>query len=133
MAFVMYAVMATVFGYLNLPAVGTLFLIAAPVIAFYLSYGFSPACVPMIPTCLLQDVIDVVQIIAPAKLIWPNTLQYYYRCLGPTWIERDAAASNGTSLPQATPHPDFPNIRPGTSDCLRSCRAEQFYFCSWES
>lgn len=85
------------------------FVVVVPGLAFQLAYGVGPSCFPMIPTCLLEDVVLYIQGMLPIKLVWPNSLQVTPGCLG-----------NATSLY-------------GKQQCLRSCRGGPFYFRSWES
>lgn len=79
--------------------------IFVPWMAFQMAYGVGPACFPMVPTCLLQDVMLFVQQLFPERITWPDSLQLHPGC-----------ASSG-----------------GQQPCLRSCRSDPFYFTSWES
>lgn len=79
-----------------------------PWMAFQMAYGVGPACFPMVPTCLVQDIMLFVQAMLPVSIVWPNSLQIVPGC-----------ASNA-SLSSSSP-------------CLKSCRSEPFYYTSWES
>jgi hypothetical protein len=50
-----------------------LFACAVPVF-MYLTYGYSPTCLPLIPTCLLSDLFDLVDWMLPASIQWPDAL-----------------------------------------------------------
>lgn len=81
-----------------------------PAMAFQLAYGIGPACAPMIPTCLLQDIVLYTQVLLPIKIVWPDALQHTPGCLANSTLsayERQL--------------------------CLRSCRGAPFFFRSWES
>jgi hypothetical protein len=80
-----------------------------PWLAFQFAYGVGPACFPMVPTCLLQDVMMFVQAMAPERIEWPTSLQIVPGC---------ANSSNSTSAAYG---------------CMKSCRHDPFYFKSWES
>lgn len=82
-----------------------------PMLAFQFAYGVGPACFPMVPACLLQDVMLFVQAMAPLRIEWPLSLQNVPGC-----------ASNSTLIGNNS-----------TAACLKSCRDGPFYFRSWES
>jgi hypothetical protein len=50
-----------------------MFACAVPVF-MYLTYGYSPTCLPLIPTCLLGDLFDLVDWMLPASVQWPDAL-----------------------------------------------------------
>lgn len=126
-AYILYWIVSSILASIGLPGVGSLLFWTIPSVALYLAYGMAPTCFPQIPTCLLNDVINVAATVMPAKIIWPNALQYYTGCLGPTWIQLQAGITT-------TPiDPAFPNIRHRSSDCLRSCTKSPFLFASWEA
>lgn len=83
--------------------------IFVPGLAFQLAYGVGPACIPMVPTCLMEEILVHLQTMVPIKIVWPDSLQTSAGCIG-----------NATTA-QAK------------QQCMRSCRAEPFYFRSWES
>jgi hypothetical protein len=81
-----------------------------PWMALQFAYGVGPACFPMVPTCLLQDVILFVEHLLPVRIEWPNSLQTVPGC------------ANNATLRAA-----------GVGSCMKSCRKDPFYFNSWES
>lgn len=87
-----------------------MFVVVVPGLALQLAYGIGPSCFPMVPTCLLEDVILYVQSIIPIKIVWPNSMQTVPGCL-----QKNAASMYAKQ------------------QCMRSCRAEPFYFRGWES
>ena len=132
-AYLIYLGVATVFGFLNLRGINVFLYALIPVLTMWLAYGISPMCLPMIPTCLLEDVISNFQVAVPAKIIWPNALQVYPKCLGPTWIDEENAIKNNKPKPVAQNNPNFPNVRAGTGDCMLPCTGAPFHFDSWET
>lgn len=131
-AYVMYLCVDVVLFQLNARGLSTFVYLSIPLATIYIAYGVSPACVPMVPTCLFQDAVSVVQQVLPAKIVWPNALQYFDGCLGPTWIELEEARRKGEDPPVKLPDPRYPNISIGSGLCLRSCREDPFHFSSWE-
>jgi hypothetical protein len=119
-----YFIVATVLGFVGLKGIAGMMLYLIPFITLWLAYGFSPMCLPMIPTCILSDIIESVQVVLPAKIVWPDALQVYPGCLGPPWY-----APNATIV---TPI-EFLNITRGSDACMLSCRGAPFYFRSWQS
>lgn len=132
-AYVAYLAASTVFSLLNVRGVNTVLFLLLPFFTFWLAYGISPACTPMVPTCLFTDAMGVVRAVLPGKIIWPDALQFYPRCVGPSWIDEELARRNGDPPPTAQPDPRFPNIEPGSADCMLPCTGAPFHFTSWES
>jgi len=69
-------------------------------------YGYSPACFPLVPPCILQDVVDVFKWFIPLQLEWPAALQHV-----------DGCAYN-ESVP--------------LDKCFRSCRDDPFYYGEYQ-
>lgn len=132
-AYLIYLVIYTVFSTLNLKGIASFVWLAIPMMTIWLAYGMAPTCLPMIPTCIITDVIDTLQVIFPAKIIWPNSLQAYPECISPSWIRVEKHAKEGLPPPVTPQHPDFPDIKPGSKECMRSCKGAPFYFTGWES
>lgn len=84
-----------------------------PWLGFQLAYGVGPTCFPMVPTCILQDVVLYLQMTVPVKLVWPNSVQRYPGCID------NMNSTVPTNMTRA--------------DCLVSCRGAPFHFRSWES
>ena len=108
-AYAIWYVVGLVIG--TVPGAGVLYVVVysfmwvlVPITAVQLSYGMAATCFPMLPTCLLQDLVVSLQATLPISVRWPDALQRYPGCIAQT-----SAAS-----------------------CLRSCRAEPFYFQRWE-
>jgi hypothetical protein len=87
--------------------------ILVPVTAIQISYGVGIACFPMIPTCMVQDLIVTVNDFLPVNITWPNALQRYPGCVDKVKL------ATGSSTEAA-------------SQCLLSCRGDPFYFTTWE-
>lgn len=43
-------------------------------------YGYSPACVPLIPPCIVEDVFAVLKWFVPLQMEWPEALQIQPNC-----------------------------------------------------
>ena len=52
-----------------------------PVTALQLAYGMAFTCFPMLPTCLVQDLVYSMQSLLPMSLVWPNALQTEIGCV----------------------------------------------------
>lgn len=63
---------------LGVPAVGTFFFYAYPFLTVWYAYGIAPTCFPLIPTCLVDDVLRAVTRALPRNLTVPQLL----RCPG---------------------------------------------------
>lgn len=50
-----------------------------PMVLWYV-YGYSPACIPMVPECVLQDVLEGASWLLPVQLTWPASLQKIPGC-----------------------------------------------------
>lgn len=72
-----------------------------------LSYGMAVTCFPLVPTCLLQDLILGMQAALPISIRWPDSLQTEAGCM-----DRLANASAGQRQ----------------HVCMRSCRDAPFHF-----
>jgi hypothetical protein len=124
LAYFLYVIVSTVMRSVGFPGLGRFMFIFIPFIALWLSYGLSPLCLPMIPTCILSDIIASVAAILPTQFTWPDALQVYPGCLGPKWYDPDATI--------VTPL-EFSNVTQKSAECMLSCRGPPFLFTSWES
>jgi hypothetical protein len=87
--------------------------VLVPATALQLSYGTAATCFPMIPTCVVQDVVVSLQTVLPVRMAWPDALQTSPGCI-------ELAQGRGRSSAEAA------------SLCLKSCRAQPFNFRQWE-
>tara|TARA_B100001540_G_scaffold284144_1_gene276205 strand:- start:10377 stop:28151 length:17775 start_codon:yes stop_codon:yes gene_type:complete len=74
----------------------------------YLCYGYSPMCVPMVPICLVEDVLHTLQFFFPKYLFVPTPM-----------IK--------TSEPNCDPSSLFPEVR-----CVKDCLAVPLGFDNWK-
>lgn len=65
---------------LNIPYIDALLVIAFFPIFMYGTYGYSLTCTPLIPTCLLRDLFDILDYIIPEELDWPVDLVDFAGC-----------------------------------------------------
>ena len=68
------ALLTAVGGALGVPWVATALLLAYPSFILWYAFGVAPTCFPLVPTCLLADVIAAVGYVAPAQLLLPPSL-----------------------------------------------------------
>lgn len=61
----------------------TLFLLSYPGFILWYAFGTPPSCFPMVPTCLLSDVIATLGMLFPARLAFPEDLRCGEACLLP--------------------------------------------------
>jgi hypothetical protein len=61
----------------------TLFLLSYPGFILWYAFGTPPSCFPMVPTCLLSDVIATLGMLFPAQLAFPEDLRCGEACLLP--------------------------------------------------
>ena len=77
-----------------------------PLVLWYV-YGYSPACIPMIPLCALQDVVATISWLVPIRIEWPRILQKIPNC------------AQDTNIPY--------------QDCFLRCSDPPFRFNTWET
>ena len=65
---------------LEIPYIDALLVVAFVPIFMFITYGYSLTCSPLIPTCLLSDLFDIVDYILPTQLDWPEELVDYVGC-----------------------------------------------------
>ncbi len=56
-------------------------LVLVPITALQLAYGMAYTCFPMLPTCLIQDLVYSLQALLPMNLKWPDALQTRVGCI----------------------------------------------------
>lgn len=83
-----------------------------PWAVMWYAYGFSPMCFPMVPTCLMTDVVLALNSTFPATVQWP-----------PLLIHTDVCSLEGV--------PYNASLK-GEVNCFKSCGGEQMGFRSWE-
>ena len=77
----LYVIVAYVCGLAGLPILGTFFFLCfIPVLLWYV-YGLAFTCWPMIPTCLIDDVISTFNVIFPPTIVIPAGLAISDGCL----------------------------------------------------
>jgi len=69
-----YAAATTVGNALGFPLAGTLMLLSFPSFILWYTFGVGPGCFPLLPTCLLSDIVAAVQYAAPAQILMPRAL-----------------------------------------------------------
>ena len=69
---------------LDIPYIDALLVVAFVPIFMFITYGYSLTCTPMIPTCLLHDLFELVDYLLPDKIEWPEELVDYAGCRSPS-------------------------------------------------
>ena len=87
-------------------------LVLVPATTVQLSYGVAATCFPMVPTCLLQDLILSAQSTLPVTIRWPDSLQRESGCM-------DRLTNASSERRQQA--------------CMKSCRESPFHFRRWEA
>jgi len=59
---------------LQIPYIEVLLLICTVPIFLFVAYGYTPQCLPMVPSCLLRDLLEIVDWLLPASIQWPPAL-----------------------------------------------------------
>ena len=70
----LYLVIATVGGALGMGFLSTMFLLSYPWFILWYAFGMAPSCFPMIPPCLMGDVIATVEMLVPRAITLPQNL-----------------------------------------------------------
>ena len=101
-----YVTLQAVASATGLSVLSTVFFYSAPGLLLWYVYGVGPTCFPLLPTCLLSDVIAAAEYVAPEAIALPPELL----C--------DQPAGNTSNQPA------------GNTSCLRPC--SELNFTSWQ-
>jgi hypothetical protein len=71
---ILYALISGVTGSLGVGFFGTLFLLSYPWFILWYAFGMAPSCFPMLPPCLMGDIIATAEAIVPASILFPPDL-----------------------------------------------------------
>lgn len=111
-AMVIAAVYLSVFAFvcttLQVPLVAIFFLGSFPLIVMYMSYGYSPFCAPMIPVCLMDDIVWTIGAIIPKYIEFPRSMFVNSSCV--------PEEGSGASVPPK---------------CLLPCTDPRFNYVHW--
>jgi hypothetical protein len=77
---VVMIILAIIIKGLQIPYADVVLLSFATSIFLYVTYGYSPSCVPLIPTCLLRDLLDIVNWLLPESIQWPDSMVTQPNC-----------------------------------------------------
>jgi hypothetical protein len=66
---------------LNLPLVARAFFWVIPLLTLFYAMEYSPFCLPIIPPCLVDELVDLAGYLIPSSVLIPNSLQVYPGCL----------------------------------------------------
>ena len=71
---ILYALISGVMGSLGLGFFSTLFLLSYPWFILWYAFGMAPSCFPMIPPCLMGDIIATAEMLVPKSILFPTDL-----------------------------------------------------------
>jgi hypothetical protein len=71
---ILFLIIHVVAGALGAGFVSTLFLLSYPWFILWYVFGMAPTCAPLLPTCLLSDVIATVEMLVPRQILFPQRL-----------------------------------------------------------
>ena len=111
-AMIIAAVYLSVFAFvcttLQVPLVAIFFLGSFPLIVMYMSYGYSPFCAPMIPVCIMDDIVWTIGAIIPKYIEFPRSMFVNSSCV--------PEQGSGASVPPK---------------CLLPCTDPRFNYVHW--
>ena len=64
----------------GMPYVEPILLVLATPLWFYITYGYSPTCIPLLPTCFLSDLLGAIDQLLPPSIAWPAELTTSPNC-----------------------------------------------------
>ena len=65
----------------EVPYVEAVLTVSFVVLYLFIAYGYSPTCVPLIPTCLLSDVFSLANRLLPSSIEWPDPMTTSPNCM----------------------------------------------------
>jgi hypothetical protein len=104
-AVIALSIISMVFSVTGIPVVSTLLsLVGFTALVFFVAFGYSPSCAPLIPSCLFQSMAEDINYWLPVNIIIPQSL---LRCR----------------------HDQTMSVPPAS--CIIKCEEEPFYFTDW--
>ena len=70
----LFVVVRAVTVVLGVSFLSILFLLSYPLFILWYTFGMAPTCLPMVPTCLLADIIAAVRALVPEAVLFPDDL-----------------------------------------------------------
>ncbi|KAJ1468512.1 hypothetical protein T484DRAFT_3629701 [Baffinella frigidus] len=106
-AIIALTIISALFSFTKIPVVSGLFaMFGFTGIVMFVAFGYSPACIPLVPTCFFSSMVSDVSYFIPLKIIIPQSL---LRC----------THDQSESVPDAS--------------CLVQCNAKPFYFVDFSA
>jgi hypothetical protein len=115
--FIYMVCISFVMSVLHVPFIQSVLFVLFPFFVLHYSTNYGLFCIPMIPTCVLDEALEIVSALFPTELSWPNSLQKYPGCIA----DLPRYSRWGRDPPQESP------------DCFRSCMDDPFAFTRWEA
>jgi hypothetical protein len=108
------AILSIVLRTLGVPMADIFLAMAFIPLTLWFVFNYSITCVPLVPTCMLGEILDLFETFIPPSITWPAQLQRWPNCL------------NGSTDGR------IDSIKPATAQCFRECTAWPFEFQTWE-
>jgi hypothetical protein len=71
---IIYVIINLITTAIGFPIVATFFALSLPWFVLWYAFGIPATCAPLVPPCLLADVIDVVKVLLPERINFPSRL-----------------------------------------------------------
>ena len=73
--FLLFLLLAVLGGSCGMGGLAVVFFVSYPWFILWYTFGMAPSCFPMLPPCLLGDIVSVVSELVPPAIVFPATLQ----------------------------------------------------------
>jgi len=117
------AVMSVILRTIGVPMADVFLSLAFVPLTLLFVFNYSIMCVPLVPTCMLAEVLDLLETVLPTSISWPTQLQRWPGCV------------NGSLALTSSGGVDFAlmaDVQPATAKCFRDCTEWPFNYQTWE-
>jgi hypothetical protein len=73
-ALILYVIISALANFVGFPSLATMFFYAIPFFVLWFSTGVAPSCVPLVPTCIIDDIIGFIKEWLPFQMGLPKLL-----------------------------------------------------------
>jgi hypothetical protein len=108
---------------IGVPMADVFLLMAFVPLTLLFVFNYSITCVPLVPTCMLAEILDLLETLLPSSISWPTQLQRWPGCVNGSV----ALTSRGT-----VDYALMGDIKPATAQCFRECTEWPFNYRTWE-
>jgi hypothetical protein len=116
-------IVSVVLRTLGVPMADPLLIMAYVPLTLMFVFSYPLVCIPLVPTCMLSEILMSLEEILPSSVTWPTQLQRWPGCIDGS-VALNANGAVDYSLMQ--------DVRPGTAQCFRECSEWPFAFKTWE-